>query len=165
MTRSVLLLCALTLACPSVLCAQLVADDHQVFDQSNLGETVEANDQFGFALAVGDAGNDGYDDLLVGIPNQAVGGDAEAGVVALIRGGGYGLTAVGNQRWHEGRDGTPGGAQPGDHFGAAVAFADVTGDGRDDLLIGAILADPRRDPTSDVQSGGEAYLIYGSAVP
>ena len=75
----------------------------------------EANDQFGSALAAGDAGNDGNDDLLVGIPNQAVGGDVEAGVVALIRGSGSGLTATGSQRWHEDRTGTPGKAQARDH--------------------------------------------------
>lgn len=44
---------------------------------------------------------------------------------------------------------------------------DVDGDGRDDILIGALLADPRRDPNTGtgVRNGGEAYLIYGSNVP
>jgi hypothetical protein len=44
---------------------------------------------------------------------------------------------------------------------------DVDGDGRDDILIGALVADPRRDPNTGtgVQNGGEAYLIYGSNVP
>jgi len=44
---------------------------------------------------------------------------------------------------------------------------DVDGDGRADILIGSILADPRRDPTTEigVQNGGEAYLIYGSNIP
>lgn len=44
---------------------------------------------------------------------------------------------------------------------------DVDGDGRVDILIGAILADPRRDPSTEigVANGGEAYLIYGSNIP
>lgn len=44
---------------------------------------------------------------------------------------------------------------------------DVDGDRRDDILVGSILADPRRDPNSGVGilNGGEAYLIYGSASP
>ncbi len=44
---------------------------------------------------------------------------------------------------------------------------DVDGDGRADILIGAVLADPRRDPNTGVgvKNGGEAYLIYGSNVP
>ncbi|MEK7711394.1 MAG: hypothetical protein AAB341_05810 [Planctomycetota bacterium] len=44
---------------------------------------------------------------------------------------------------------------------------DVDGDDRADILIGAILADPRRDPTTEigVANGGEAYLVYGSNVP
>ncbi len=116
----------------------LASDGDQFWNENStdIYGAAEANNEFGFALAVGDAGNNGFDDLLVGIPNQAIGGDAEAGVVALIRGGGSGLAAVGNQRWHEDRSGTPGKAQPGDHFGAAIAFADVTGDGRDDLMAG-----------------------------
>jgi len=54
----------------------------------------------------------------------------------------------------------------GRSFGLASA-GDVDGDGRSDLLIGAILADPRRDSNTGVgvQNGGETYLIYGSVVP
>jgi len=44
---------------------------------------------------------------------------------------------------------------------------DVDGDGRADILIGSVLADPRRDPNTGigVQNGGEAYLVYGSNIP
>lgn len=51
----------------------------------------------------------------------------------------------------------------GRSFGLGRA-GDVDGDGRDDILVGSILADPRRDPNTGVgvQNGGEAYLIYGS---
>lgn len=44
---------------------------------------------------------------------------------------------------------------------------DVDGDGLEDILIGALVADPRRDPNTGVgvKNGGEVYLIYGSNVP
>ena len=44
-----------------------------------------------------------------------------------------------------------------------AAAGDVDGDGKADVLIGSILADPRVDPQTGVGTvnGGEAYLIYG----
>jgi hypothetical protein len=57
-------------------------------------------------------------------------------------------------------------ANRGRSHGMASA-GDVDGDGRADILIGSILSDPRRDPTTQVgiRNGGEAYLIYGSNAP
>lgn len=54
----------------------------------------------------------------------------------------------------------------GRSFGISAA-GDVDNDGRGDLLVGSILADPRSDAASGVgvQNGGEAYLIYGSSLP
>lgn len=48
-----------------------------------------------------------------------------------------------------------------------ASAGDVDGDGRADILIGAVLADPRRDPNTGigVSNGGEVYLFYGSNVP
>jgi hypothetical protein len=48
-----------------------------------------------------------------------------------------------------------------------ASAGDVDGDRRADILIGSVLADPRRDPNTGigVQNGGEAYLVYGTAAP
>jgi len=71
-----------------------------------------------------------------------------------IGGGDAGDVAVGGNPSKTGR---------GRSFGLASA-GDVDGDGRVDILIGSVLADPRRDPNSGIglQNGGEAYLVYGS---
>lgn len=54
----------------------------------------------------------------------------------------------------------------GRSYGLSSA-GDIDGDGRADILIGSILADPRRDAQTGVgtANGGEAYLIYGTAAP
>jgi hypothetical protein len=54
----------------------------------------------------------------------------------------------------------------GRSYGLATA-GDVDGDRRADILIGSVVADPRRDPSTGVgiQNGGEAYLLYGTAAP
>ncbi len=48
-----------------------------------------------------------------------------------------------------------------------AAAGDIDGDSRSDILIGSILADPRRDANTGVgvRNGGEVYIIYSSAAP
>lgn len=51
-------------------------------------------------------------------------------------------------------------------FGLGTA-GDLDGDGKDEIAIGAILADPRRDKVSGigVKNAGEVYVIYGKTLP
>ena len=48
-----------------------------------------------------------------------------------------------------------------------AAAGDIDGDSRSDILIGSVLADPRRDANTGVgvRNGGEVYVIYSSAAP
>src|SRR5690242_20376564 len=56
----------------------------------------------------GDFNGDGFDDLAVGLPSESVDGIIQAGAVDVIYGSRSGLTATGNQFWHEDQPGVNG---------------------------------------------------------
>ncbi|MFI0943683.1 hypothetical protein [Streptomyces sp. NPDC021020] len=92
----------------------------------------EPEDRFGTSLVTGYFNDDGYADLAIGAPGEAIGTAFEAGRVTVLYGGPTGLTATGAQEF----DGTvAGAAEPFDHFGASLAAADLRGDGHDDLAV------------------------------
>lgn len=81
----------------------------------------EANDEFGAALAVVDYNADGYPDLAVGVPGEALGSRTDAGMVNILVGGPDGLTGVRSESLHQDRHSLGGVAEAGDRFGAALA--------------------------------------------
>lgn len=92
-----------------------------------LSEVVrERGATFGAALAAaGDVNNDGYQDILVGVPFAAT----NQGKAYLLYGPNFSLNAPIFK---------PGGAAAGDIFGSSVAgVGDVDGDGQKDIAIGA----------------------------
>lgn len=101
----------------------------------------EEGDLFGAALSAGDADGDGYDDLAVGIPGEAIGDRANAGSVVLLRGSSEGLTGEGSQAISQDTAAVPGVAEAGDLHGANVRLLDVDNDGKADLSVSA----PRED--------------------
>ncbi|MDZ7750539.1 MAG: Ig-like domain-containing protein [Gammaproteobacteria bacterium] len=106
---------------------------------------------------VGDVNGDGIADLLIGAFGADPNGNSNAGesYVVFGRAGGFGasvdLAALGSDGFVlTGIDG-------GDFSGRSVAGAgDVNGDGIDDLLVGANLADP-----NDNTDAGESYVVFG----
>ncbi|WP_419995379.1 hypothetical protein [Streptomyces boninensis] len=87
--------------------------------------TPEEGDRFGYATSPGDFNHDGYTDLAVGAPYEAVNGDIGGGTVAVLWGSAAGL-----------RGGTtiPEPDPTGhDLFGAHLAAGDFDGNGKTDL--------------------------------
>ncbi|MCX4243617.1 FG-GAP repeat protein [Paraliomyxa miuraensis] len=139
----------------------LSAAGNQVWDQDTAGilGVAEAGDQFGSALAAGDFDGDGRDDLAIGVYGEDLAADlVDAGQVHVLYGSGGGLSASGNQTWHQDSPGVPGVAEPNDDFGRSLAVGDFDGDGFDDLAIGA----PHED-LGLATGAGALNVIHGSS--
>jgi hypothetical protein len=78
---------------------KLSASGDQLWSQNTLGaeDAAETGDHFGSSLATGDFNGDGFADLAVGIPNEEVAGDDDAGAVQTFNGNPGKLTAAGNR--------------------------------------------------------------------
>ena len=140
--------------------AGLTAVGNQLWHQNVAGivSAAELDDLFASALASGDFNNDGFDDLALGVRGEGVGAVANAGAVNVLRGSGAGLTATGNQIWHQDSAGILDVAESGDAFGSALAVGDFDNDGFDDLAVGA-----RGEDVGTVASAGALNVLRGSA--
>ncbi len=110
--------------------------------------------------ALGDVNADGFDDAIVGDPRAVPDGIWDAGSSYVVFGGPF----VGSGGTIEAGDfdGSNGfilnGIQPGDRAGFAVGGAgDINGDGVDDIVIGAALADP-----NGLSLAGTSYVVFGA---
>ncbi len=109
-------------------------------DTSGVADDTEGFDHFGAALAVADFDRDGYDDAVIGAPDENFHDGTpqlklDVGVVHVLFGGSGGLSGSGSQYWSW--DVIEFGAVAQDRFGSALAVGDFDGNGVDDLAIGA----------------------------
>ncbi|MCE0447495.1 FG-GAP-like repeat-containing protein [Streptomyces tricolor] len=101
------------------------------------------------AAAIGDLDGDGYDDLVTGFQDD--------NAVWVMYGSASGLRGKATwKRFTQDTPGVPGSRETTDKFGQAVAVGDITGDGIEDLAVGA--PDENGEGVVDVLRGSRSGL-------
>jgi hypothetical protein len=90
-------------------------------DRTNIADEIEAEDMFGYSLAVGDFNADRYADLAIGVPYEDLAsGPVDAGMVIVIHGSAGGLTADSSQDWTQDSFGILDTSEASDRFGYSL---------------------------------------------
>ncbi|AUB38875.1 Ca2+-binding protein, RTX toxin-related [Nostoc flagelliforme CCNUN1] len=112
----------------------------------------------GSVSSAGDINADGINDLIIGAGNASPNGQSVAGESYVVFGKTSGFGSVLNLSSLDGSNGfVLNGIDTSDNSGNSVSSAgDINGDGIDDLIIGAPLADP-----NGKYSAGESYVVFG----
>jgi|GEM_PF-610308 len=138
------------------------------FDLSSLDGTngfilngINANDGSGSSVSsAGDINDDGIDDLIIGASGADPNGNSVAGQSYVVFGSSNGFSASLDLSSLDGTNGfILNGINAGDGSGRSVSsIGDINGDGIDDLIIGASLADANGN-----SGAGESYVVFGSS--
>ena len=117
--------------------AGLSAESKQFHSSQLSGGISHSSALFAWALAAGDLGGDGIDELIVGAPQQHVDGVAQAGAVYVLTGRSDGFAASRSTRRTQNSTGVPGDAERGDNFGFGLAVGNWDAKATLDFAVGA----------------------------
>ena len=92
---------------------------------------VGVGDEFGASVTTGDLNEDGYDDIIIGIPGETVSSRNDAGAVQILYGSANGSTTDGAEMLYVSQSAFTGTSQTNARFGSAITVID------NDLIIGA----------------------------
>ncbi len=118
-------------------------------------------DRVGTAIASGDWDGDGVADLAVAARFAGTSDDSlpqRSGLVMILHGGAPAESARDIVDVEREADVVIRGAEEGDRLGRALLFADLDGDGFDDLLAAAVDGDGAKNAQRDC---GEVYCVWG----
>jgi hypothetical protein len=118
----------------------------------------ETHDYFGFALAAGDFDNNGYDDLAIGVPGEAIHSLDRAGIVHVLYSTSSSLSTSGSQLWQQGAGGLLGTQGAQENFGYSLASGNFDNWEGDDLAIGVPFEGYNTGTGSHV---GGVHVLYG----
>lgn len=109
----------------------------------------------------GDINNDGFDDIILGLPFSTVDGQDDVGQSYVIFGSADPFSASFDVSDLDGSNGfVINGIDEGNFFGWSVSDAgDINDDGIDDLIVGAVGVTP--DGSSASLSIGQSYVVFG----
>ena len=107
-----------------------------IFQGNGISGVREAGDKFGSTLTAGDLNGDQFDDLVVGVPYEDIGGRIDAGAAHVIQGSAGGLRST-DTLLHQNVAGVGGAAEAGDLFGWSMAIGRFRGEERAHLAVGA----------------------------
>jgi hypothetical protein len=109
---------------------------------------------FGHALVAASLGKGPDRDLVIGTPQDHVGGLTDVGTITVLFGSSNGLTATGRQFINEDALGTP--IATGDAFGSALAAGNFGGSAAIDVAVGA-----RGAAVDGTDGAGAAFVVFG----
>jgi hypothetical protein len=124
-------------------------------DTGKIKDTSEANDEFGFAVAVGDIDGDGYNDIVVGAPGEKVWNKINAGLIHVLFGTSNGVATFGDKLYHQNSKRFPDKSEKNDRFGESLAVGDLNGDWQDDIVVGV-----PGETVSNKRNAGSINIIY-----
>ena len=123
---------------------------------SGIPGDAEDSDRFGYSLAAGNLDRNRRADLVVGAPNEDIGGDDTVGSVTVLLSGADGVGALGAEVWHQDQKRLRSVGEGFELLGIDVAIGNLGKSGHGDLVLGV--------SGEDIQAGAEGavHVLYGS---
>ncbi|MFG2565476.1 FG-GAP and VCBS repeat-containing protein [Streptomyces sp. NPDC048567] len=123
-----------------------------------VGGDPENDDAFGQSVASCDFDNNGYADLAVASPMEAIGDVEGAGMLSVHYGGSGGIYKATTETFSEDTASYPGAVAKDEIFAYTLATGDVNGDGYCDLAIGQPL-----DSAGGAANAGTIKIMFGTS--